>query len=81
MIPKNGYKYHQIRISLERALDVLGEPAKQNLMFYLTKYNTMSLDDKNCSVREIEVALKGILGSGAALITDRMYRELQSMPE
>jgi hypothetical protein len=30
---------------------------------------------------EIEVALRGILGSGAAIITDRMYRELQAMPE
>ncbi len=81
MMPKNGYKYYQIKISLERALDVLGEPAKQTLMFYLAKHCSISFDDRGCSVREIESALKDIFGSGASIITDRMYRELQAMPE
>jgi hypothetical protein len=80
MMPKNGYNYYQIRVSLERALDVLGESSKRILMFYLAKHCGMSFE-KGFSIREIEVALSGILGSGAAIITDRMYRELQTMPE
>jgi hypothetical protein len=80
MMPKNGYNYYQIRTSLERALNVLGEPSKRILMFYIAKHCGMSFE-KGCSIQEIEIALSGILGSGAAIITDRMYRELQAMAE
>jgi hypothetical protein len=80
MMPKNGYNYYQIRVSLERALNVLGDSSKQTLMFHMAKHYGISFD-RGCSIREIEVALRGILGSGAAIITDRMYRELQAMPE
>jgi hypothetical protein len=80
MMPENGYNSDQFRISLERALDVFGESSKRTLMFYLAKHCSMSFD-KGCSIREIEVALSGILGFGATIIADRMYRELQTMPE
>jgi len=81
MMPKNGYNYHQIMLSLERALDVMGESSKKTLMFHIAKHYGISFEGKGCSIGEIEAALKGILGSGAAIITDRMYRELQAMAE
>jgi hypothetical protein len=49
-------------------------------MFHMARHYGISFDE-GCSIREIEVALRAILGSGAAIITDRMYRELQAMPE
>lgn len=77
-MPRHGYNY-RLKISLERALSILGEPSKQVLMFYITHQCGISFE--KCSMSEIEVALKGILGSGSVIITERMYRELQSLPE
>lgn len=79
MMPKNGYNYDNVRISLERALSVLGDHSKQMIMLYLVEHCGISFD--NCSISEIESALKSILGSGSAIIKERMYKELQSMPE
>jgi hypothetical protein len=80
MMPKNGYNY-RLKASLERALSVLGDSSKQVLMFYMTDHYGISFDDRKCSIGEIEAALKGVLGSGSAIITERMYKELQSLPE
>jgi hypothetical protein len=81
MMPKNGYKYNRLRISLERALGVLGDTSRQVLMFYMAEHCGISFDDRKCSMAQIESALKSILGSGSAIITERMYRELQALPE
>lgn len=78
MMPTHGYNY-RLRTSLERALGILGESSKQVLMFYITRQCGISFD--KCSMSEIEAALKGILGSGSTIITERMYRELESLPE
>jgi hypothetical protein len=79
MMPKHGYNY-RLKISLERALDILGDSSKQILLLHLT-HRGISFE-KECSISDIEAALKGILGSGSALITERMYRDLQqSVPE
>lgn len=79
-MPRNGYNYNLLRISLERALSVLGESSKQILLFYMAEHCGISFDRK-CSLAEIESALRSVLGSGSAIITKRMYKELQSMTE
>lgn len=81
MMPKNGYNYDRLKISLERALSVLGEPSKKVLMFYLAEHCGISFDDRKCSIAQIESALRGILGTGSSIITERMYKELQALPE
>jgi hypothetical protein len=79
-MPINGYNY-RLRTSLERALSVLGESSKQLLMLYLVEQCDISFDGGKCSIAEIESSLKSILGSGASIITQRMYKELQSLPQ
>jgi hypothetical protein len=81
MMPKNGYNYDRLRVSLERTLSVIGEPSKKILMFYLAEHCGISFDDKKCSMADIESALKSILGSGSLIITERMYKELEALPE
>ena len=81
MMPRNGYNYERLRTSLERALSVLGDSSKQVLLFYMAEHCGISFDDRKCSVDEIESALKSVLGAGSSIITERMYKELQSMPE
>ena len=79
MMPKHGYNY-RLKVSLERALDILGDSSKQIMMHHLAERGISF--DRECSISAIEEALKGIIGSGSALITERMYRDLQqSLPE
>jgi hypothetical protein len=67
--------------SLENALAVLGESSKQTMIYYMTKYYGISFEgSKISSLEEIEAALRGILGSGAVIITERLYSELQRVP-
>jgi hypothetical protein len=81
MMPKNGYNQDRLKMSLDRALSVLGNPSKEALMFYITEHYGISFDGSRPSITEIESALKSILGSGSTLITNIMYKELQSMVE
>jgi hypothetical protein len=81
MMPRNGYNYDQLKTSLERALSVLGDSSRQVLLLYMAKHCGISFDDRKCSVDEIESALKSVLGAGSSIITERMYKELESMPE
>ena len=80
MLPENGYHYDRLKSSVERALSVLGDSSKQNLILYMTTHCGISFEEGQCSVAEIENALKGVFGSGSTIITDRMHRELQSIP-
>lgn len=80
MMPKNGYNHDGLKTSLERALSILGDHSRQVLMLYMAEHCGVSFDDR-CSVAEIESALKGVLGSGSSLITERMHKELQSLQE
>ncbi len=81
MMPKNGYNYDRLESSLERALSVLGDSSKQNLMLYIATHFGISFDEGQCSITEIENALREVFGSGSTIITDRMYNELQTLPE
>jgi hypothetical protein len=80
-MPKNGYNYDRLKRSLERALSVLGDSSKENLMFYMTTHCGISFDEGQCSITEIENALRGVFGSGSMIIIDRMYKELQILSE
>jgi hypothetical protein len=79
MMPQHGYNL-RLKTSLEKALDVLGEPSKKTLMFYVTEQCGISFES-NCSIPQIESALKGILGAGSKIITDMMYSDLERIPE
>jgi hypothetical protein len=81
MMPKNGYNYDHLKTSLERALNILGDSSKQNLMVYMKAHCGISFESGRCSITEIENALHCVFGSGATIITERMYRELQTLPE
>lgn len=60
--------------AFERSLDILGEPSKKALLFYLT--HTFKVPVKDCSVEEIEGALKKILGEGASIVVASITDEL-----
>ena len=77
MMPRNSYRHNTIKRALENALSMVGEPSKQTLMFYMSRYYGISFDgDSECSTEEIELALRGILGSGSQIITERLHAEL-----
>jgi hypothetical protein len=46
-MPKNGYNYDRLRISLERALSVLGDSSKQVLLFYMAEHYAYRLMAKS----------------------------------
>jgi hypothetical protein len=81
MMSKNGYRDDRLMASLENALAVLGESSKQTMIYYMSKYYGISFEgERASSLAEIEAALRGILGSGAVIITERLYSELQRVP-
>jgi len=63
--------------ALERGLDVLGEPSKKALLFHLTHTLKIPIDGKNCSLEEIEGALKKILGEGASIVVASINNEIK----
>jgi hypothetical protein len=63
--------------ALERSLDILGEPSKKALLFHLRHTFKIPIDRKNCSLEEIEGALKQILGEGASLVVASINSELE----
>jgi hypothetical protein len=62
--------------ALERSLDMLGEPSKKALLFHLTHTFKISLDE-NCSMEELESALKEILGESSSLVIASINNELK----
>jgi hypothetical protein len=50
-------------------------------MLYIATHFGISFDEGQCSITEIENALREVFGSGSTIITDRMYNELQTLPE
>jgi hypothetical protein len=62
--------------ALERSLDMLGEPSKKALLFHLTHTFKISLD-KNCSMEDLESALKEILGESSSLVIASINNELK----
>lgn len=63
--------------ALEKSLDMLGEPSKKALLFHLTHTFKVAIEQKNCSIEEIEGALKQILGEGASLVVASINNELE----
>jgi hypothetical protein len=63
--------------ALERSLDMLGEPSKRAPLFHLMHTFKIPIDWKECSLEEIEEALKKILGEGASLVVASINNELK----
>lgn len=80
MVPKNGHQSQKLKISLDVALSVLGESSKPILMHYIMKrYDVSYRKATECSVLEIELVLRNILGPGAAIIIERIHHELDKL--
>jgi len=62
--------------AIDRSLDMLGEPSKKAMLFHLAHTFKIPLEGK-CSIREIESALKEILGEGASLVIASINNELR----
>ncbi|HKU49598.1 MAG TPA: hypothetical protein VJP79_06585 [Nitrososphaera sp.] len=68
----------QLKRALENSLDLLDEPSKRSLLFYLEKEFGISFEKKESpSIHEIEYALKLILGRGANIITEEFRKNLE----
>lgn len=77
MAPKKGHQSQKLSISLDVALGVLGDSAKAILLHYITRRYGISYDRaRGCSLIEIELVLRNVLGPGAAIIIERMHNEL-----
>jgi hypothetical protein len=58
-------------------VDVLSEPYKKALLFYMTQYYNISFESgKECTLSEVESALNGIFGASASIITGMIYRQM-----
>lgn len=79
MVPM-GHQSQKLNVSLDVALGVLGDSAKTILLHYITRRYGVSYDRaRGCSVIEIELVLRNILGPGAAIIIERMHNELDRL--
>ena len=80
MVPKKGYQSQRFKASLRVALGVLGESSKPILMQYIMKRYALSYRKATeCSVLEIELVLRNILGPGASIIIERMHQEVDRL--
>ncbi|MEW6604362.1 MAG: hypothetical protein AB1351_06690 [Thermoproteota archaeon] len=62
--------------AIDRSLDMLGEDSKKALLYHLTHTFKIPLEG-NCSLEQIENALKQILGEGAAIVVASINNELK----
>ncbi|HKU48833.1 MAG TPA: hypothetical protein VJP79_02685 [Nitrososphaera sp.] len=80
MVPKKGHQFQKFKVSLDVALNILGEPSKPILIHYIMKrYGVSYRKAKECSVMELEMVLRNVLGPGAAIIIERMHDEVVKM--
>ncbi|HJS82716.1 MAG TPA: hypothetical protein VJ742_07750 [Nitrososphaera sp.] len=80
MVPKRGYQFQKFKVSLDVALSILGESSKPILLHYIMKrYGVSYRKARECTVMEIEMVLRNILGPGAAIIIERMHSELAKL--
>jgi sialic acid synthase SpsE len=61
--------------ALDRSLDMLGDQSKKALLFHLTHNYKVPIED--CSLNDIEGALKEIFGEGASLVVASINSELR----
>lgn len=79
MVPKKGHQFQKFKVSLDVALGILGESSKSILIHYIMKrYGVSYRKARECSVMEVEMVLRTILGPGAAIIIERMHNELDN---
>ena len=77
MPPKKAYQSQKSKGALDVALGMLGNSSRTILLHYIMKrYGVTYERAKECSVIEIELVLRNILGPGAAIIIERMHNEL-----
>jgi hypothetical protein len=82
MIRMNSADRSTTKMTLERSLDVLGGPAKETVLHYLSeKYSiSMQIDDKSSlTIEEIKVALESMMGQAAMYILSQMQEELKKL--
>lgn len=61
-------------------MDVLSEPSKKALLFYMTQHYNISFESgKECTLSEVESALNGIFGTGVSIITEMIYHEMAAL--
>ncbi|MEP0824976.1 MAG: hypothetical protein HRF40_05775 [Nitrososphaera sp.] len=67
-----------LKRALDISLDVLGEPSKQALLYYLQERHNISIQDggRCFSLEEVETALNALLGAGSLMIIDMVKKEL-----
>ena len=77
MVPKKAIQSQKSKVSLDVALGVLGDSSKAILVHYIMRRYGVTYDRaKECSIIEIELVLRSILGPGAAIIIERIHNEL-----
>lgn len=77
MASKRGRQSQRFRVSLDAAIQILGDSSKSILIQYIMKrYGVTQSRARECSVIELELVLRNILGPGAAIIIERMHQEL-----
>jgi hypothetical protein len=82
MISMNSADGSTIKMALERSLDVLGGPAKETVLHYLSeKFDiSMQIDDKSSlTIEEIKVALESMMSQAAMYILSQMQEELRKL--
>jgi hypothetical protein len=68
----------QLKKALDKSLELLDEPSKRTLLFYLHREYGISFgEDENPRIEEIEAALRSILGRGAYIITEEFHKNLE----
>ena len=67
----------QLKKAFDKSLDLLDEPSKRTLMFYLEREFGISFSDQESPrIEDLEAALRSILGRGAYIITDEFHKNL-----
>ena len=68
----------QLKKAFDKSLDLLDEPSKRTLLFYLDREFGISFSgSESPRIEEIETALQSILGRGAYIITEEFHKHLE----
>ena len=68
----------QLKKAFDRSLELLDEPSKKTLLFYLDREYGISFGEQESPrIEDIEAALRSILGRGAYIITEEFHKNLQ----
>ncbi len=68
----------QLKKAFDKSLELLDEPSKRTLLFYLNReYGISFAEHESPRIEEIEAALQSILGRGAYIITEEFHKNLE----